>query len=71
MLLAEQRGQTPLLLLDEVVAHLDERRRNALFEEFLDLGVQAWLTGTDRAVFAPLEGGARFFEVENSVISEG
>ena len=60
---ALDRGAAPLLLLDEVVAHLDERRREALFDEVCALGSQAWLTGTDRALFAALEGRAQFMDV--------
>ena len=52
----------PILLLDEIAAHLDRDRRAALFQELLALGTQAWLTGTDREAFAALEGRARFFE---------
>jgi DNA replication and repair protein RecF len=65
---AMNRGVAPLILLDEVAAHLDSMRRSALFAEIVALGAQAWLTGTDRAVFAPLEevGTAQFF-----VVSEG
>ncbi|MEM7442748.1 MAG: DNA replication/repair protein RecF [Pseudomonadota bacterium] len=46
-----ERGTPPVLLLDEVAAHLDEGRRRALFAELEDLGGQAWLTGTDRSLF--------------------
>src|SRR3546814_8715996 len=56
-------GAAPILLLDEVAAHLDDRRRAALFEAVLALGGQAWLTGTDRQVFAPLGDRAQFVEV--------
>ncbi len=56
----------PLVLLDEVVAHLDAERRSALFEALCALGAQAWLTGTDAAVFAPLGVRAQFFLVRNS-----
>jgi DNA replication and repair protein RecF len=62
-LLALHRDAAPLLLLDEIAAHLDEARRHALFDEILELGVQAWLTGTDAAVFADLGERARFFQV--------
>src|SRR3546814_12785730 len=55
-LLAAERGAAPLLLLYEVAAHLDRRRRAALFEELLPLKAQAWLTGTERALFAALGG---------------
>ena len=57
-------GIAPLLLLDEIAAHLDANRRAALFEEILALGSQAWLTGTDISLFAPLEGRAAFFAIE-------
>lgn len=51
---AAHRGAAPILLLDEVVAHLDETRRRALFDAICALQVQAWLTGTDIGLFAPL-----------------
>ena len=63
---AAERGRVPLLLLDEVVAHLDRRHREGLFEEVSALGAQAWLTGTDAALFAPLRGTAQFFRVEDA-----
>jgi len=61
-------GITPLLLLDEVVAHLDPRRRAALFDELATLGAQVWMTGADPAAF--MEAGARAdrFEVEDGAI---
>lgn len=65
-------GLAPLLLLDEIAAHLDELRRAALFEEIERLGAQAWLTGTDPGAFAPLRGKAQFFTIANgSVIAGG
>lgn len=66
---AAERGSLPLLLLDEVAAHLDERRRRALFDEITGLGLQAWMTGTDAALFAPLRGAAQFFGVEDARIT--
>ncbi len=63
------RGAMPLLLLDEVAAHLDEVRRTALFEEILALGAQAWMTGTDAALFSALGGEAQFFRVEGARIA--
>lgn len=56
-------GLAPLLLLDEIAAHLDMLRRERLVEEIEALGAQAWLTGTDEDVFAPLKGKAQFFTV--------
>lgn len=57
-LLASARGFAPLLLLDEPVVHLDQGRREALFAALAALPAQAFLTGTDAEVFAPLAGVA-------------
>lgn len=62
-------GAAPLLLLDEVAAHLDETRRTALFEEIQVLGAQAWLTGTDAQLFRPLRGLGQFLRVADASIS--
>jgi DNA replication and repair protein RecF len=62
-LLADMSGFAPVLLLDEVVAHLDPQRRRALYAELSQLGAQVWMTGADPAAFADLEGHAEFFEV--------
>ena len=51
-LLAEMSGFAPVLLLDEVVAHLDPGRRAALYRELETLGAQVWMTGADPAAFA-------------------
>jgi DNA replication and repair protein RecF len=64
------RGESPLLLLDEVAAHLDAVRRDALFELLLGLDGQVWLTGTDAALFAPLRTAARFLSVSDGALSE-
>jgi pimeloyl-ACP methyl ester carboxylesterase len=65
---ARRDGMAPMLLLDEVTAHLDADRRGALFDELLRLGTQAWMTGTDHQSFASLAGRARFWRVgEGSV----
>ena len=61
---AERRGAAPILLLDEVAAHLDAERRAALFAEVLALGGQVWLSGTDRDLFEPLLGQAQFVTVD-------
>jgi DNA replication and repair protein RecF len=60
--------ETPVLLLDEVAAHLDEGRRRALFDEIDALGVQAWMTGTDAPAFAALGQGAQFYRVADGQI---
>jgi DNA replication and repair protein RecF len=62
-LLTEMSGFAPLLLLDEVVAHLDPARRAALYAELDELGAQAWLTGADAAAFSEIDARADVFEV--------
>ena len=59
-----QGGRAPILLLDEVTAHLDAARRAALFQEILTIGTQAFMTGTDREAFCALEGDALFVAVD-------
>lgn len=61
-------GVAPMLLLDEVTAHLDGDRRAALFAELLRLGTQAWMTGTDRDAFSSLAGKAQFWRVGEGVL---
>jgi DNA replication and repair protein RecF len=62
-LVAETSGLPPVLLLDEIVAHLDPGRRAAFFRRLAALGCQAFLTGTDAALFAALDHDAEFFRV--------
>jgi len=57
-LVAARTGRAPILLFDEVAAHLDTHRRGALFERLQDSGAQAWLTGTDAALFDGLGAAA-------------
>jgi len=66
---AAERGRVPVLLLDEVVAHLDQQRREALFAELLAIGAQVWLTGTDRSLFEPLAGKALFLSVAAATVT--
>ena len=61
--LAASFGAPPLLLLDEVSAHLDAGRRAALYAEIVALGAQAWMTGTGPELFEELEGRAQYVEV--------
>ncbi len=63
------RGEPPLLLLDEVAAHLDAERRAALFEALAGLESQTWITGTDAALFAPLRQSARFLSVADGTLA--
>jgi DNA replication and repair protein RecF len=65
-----QGERLPLLLLDEVAAHLDPGRRRDLFEQLCALGAQAWLTGTDPALFAPLGARAQYFSVRDSTLQQ-
>jgi DNA replication and repair protein RecF len=58
-----REGIAPILLLDEVTAHLDDARRAALFAEIVRLGAQAWMTGTDPGPFAALREAAQFWAV--------
>ena len=59
----------PLLLLDEIAAHLDERRREALFMELMSLGSQAWMTGTDLSDFEALQDRAQFFNIVDGAVT--
>jgi DNA replication and repair protein RecF len=67
-LVAEMTGITPLLLLDEVIAHLDPNRRIALFDELTKLGAQVWMTGADPAAFADV-GTSEMFDVDSGRIA--
>lgn len=69
-LLSGRNGQRPLLLLDEIAAHLDSSRREALFETLIDIGAQAWLTGTDVSNFSSIKNYAEFYTISNSTIAE-
>ena len=60
----------PLLLLDEVAAHLDRERRQGLFDALAALGCQAWMTGTDVELFEGIGRDAVVFHVEDGTVSE-
>src|SRR5271169_3602585 len=62
-LIAEMTGFAPILLLDEIVAHLDPARRAALHVELAQLGGQVWMTGADPALFAEVGDDAMIIEV--------
>lgn len=66
-LVAERVGRRPILLLDEVAAHLDPLRRAALFAR-LQTGGQVWMTGTERSLFAGI-GEATWFDVADGRIA--
>lgn len=61
----QMKGLAPLILLDEIAAHLDEARRAALFAEIIRLGSQAWMTGTDADLFDFLTSEGQFLTVKN------
>lgn len=68
LMMQAEKGFVPIILLDEVAAHLDSDRRQQLFDQLRALGGQIWLTGTDESVFSPLRT-AKFFRVDNGHIA--
>jgi DNA replication and repair protein RecF len=62
-LVAERSGHRPILLLDEIAAHLDPSRRAALFERLSAAGGQVWMTGTEGSLFAETGGEASWFDI--------
>jgi DNA replication and repair protein RecF len=69
-LIGEMAGMAPILLLDEIAAHLDAGRRAALFSIVEDLGGQTFMTGTDAALFSSLSGRAQFLTVDHGSVTE-
>ncbi len=67
ILVGEMSDLPPILLLDEVAAHLDLKRRTALFDLLESFGCQAWLTGTDIEMFAGLGGRAQMFKIDEGI----
>lgn len=67
-LLASEKGAPPILLLDEIAAHLDEGRRAALYDILIALGGQVWMTGTDVSLFDSIAEKAQFFTIESSTV---
>jgi DNA replication and repair protein RecF len=67
-LVAERSGRRPILLLDEVAAHLDPRRRAALFERLQAGGGQVWMTGTEAGLFGEVGLAATRFEVADGAV---
>jgi DNA replication and repair protein RecF len=70
-LVAELSGAAPILLLDEIAAHLDAGRRAALFSILDDLGCQAFMTGTDPELFSSIRGTAQFLTVSGGQVAPG
>ncbi|SIQ92406.1 DNA replication/repair protein RecF [Bosea sp. TND4EK4] len=67
-LVAAMSGIKPLVLLDEIAAHLDPRRRAALYEGLTGLGCQIWMTGADAALFGDLPAGSQRVRVETGKV---
>jgi DNA replication and repair protein RecF len=67
-LCGEVSGRVPILLLDEIAAHLDTGRRAALFDILDEIGCQTFMTGTEASLFASLAGRAQFLTVERGTV---
>lgn len=67
-LCGEMSGTAPILLLDEIAAHFDAGRRAALFGILEELGCQAFMTGTEPALFSSLKGRAQFITVDHGTV---
>lgn len=68
-LVGEITGYAPVLLLDEVIAHLDPARRRALYDRLTALGAQSWMTGADPAAFADVAARADVFDVAPGTVT--
>lgn len=68
-MIARERGQRPILLLDELAAHLDPDRRAALFDRLVSAGGQVWMTGTEPQLFSAIAAPASRFRVDNGHLS--
>ena len=68
LMMQAEKGFVPIILLDEVAAHLDEARRQQLFDQLRALNAQIWLTGTDESVFAALQT-AKLFRVDGGHVA--
>ena len=67
-LIKDMTGFAPLMLLDEIVAHLDPARRAALYDALTNLGAQVWMTGADPAAFGDIVGRAQVFDVRPGAV---
>jgi DNA replication and repair protein RecF len=67
-LVKDMTGVAPLLLLDEIVAHLDPARRAALYDALASLGAQVWMTGADPMAFGDIVGRAQVLEVRPGTV---
>ena len=62
------KGFTPILLLDEVTTHLDDKKRDALLSKIAALHLQAWITSTEPQNFDTIKNISQFFEVKDNRI---
>ena len=70
--LQERRlGRPPIMLLDDVAAHLDAKRRSALFEALHDLGGQSWFSGSDASLFEGIGKAAQFMKIHETEDDSG
>jgi DNA replication and repair protein RecF len=69
LMMQAEKGFVPLILLDEVAAHLDEARRLQLFAQLRALKGQIWLTGTDESIFSSLRDTAKFFQIDQGHVA--
>ena len=67
-LVSDRTGRRPILLLDEIAAHLDPSRRSALFERLGSSGGQVWMTGTEPGLFAGTGSEASWFEIAGGAV---
>ena len=65
------KGFAPVMLLDEVAAHLDDIKREALLEKIKNLNIQAWITTTDPQLFASIRNDAQFLKIKNNQVCPG
>ena len=70
LMMQAEKGYVPIILLDEIAAHLDSNRREQLFEVLKSLNGQVWLTGTDKNIFDSLTDISKMFDINNGVITE-
>jgi DNA replication and repair protein RecF len=68
-LIKDMTGFAPVLLLDEVIAHLDPKRRIALYDALTNLGAQVWMTGADLVAFGDIVDRATMFEVRSGTVT--
>lgn len=61
------KGFAPVALLDEIAAHLDDVKREALLEKIIDLNIQAWITTTNPELFKTIQNQAQFMEVKHNM----